>query len=94
VKLTRIILEKTNLKAKSSINSTLKEEIGKKNNNPFFLKKKKEQVNSSQSTKFATQIMHTIKFNKFFIPNIIFHLIDLYENKMYVNFFCMICFLK
>jgi hypothetical protein len=92
VKLTRIILEKTNLKAKSSINSTLKEEIGKKNNNQFFLKKK--QVNSSQSTKFATQIMHTIKFNKFFIPKIIFHLIDLYENKMYVNFFCMICFLK
>ena len=92
MKLTRIILEKTNLKVKSSINSTLKEEIGKKTTINFFFFK--EQVNSSQSTKFATQVMHTIKFNKFFIQKIIFHLIDLYENKMYVNFFCMICFLK
>jgi len=57
MKLTRIILEKTNLKAKSSINSTLKEEIGKKNNNPFFFKKKRtselESINQIRNTNHA-----------------------------------------
>jgi len=36
---------------------------------------KKKLVNSSQPTKLTTQIKHIIKFNKIFIPKIIFHLI-------------------
>ena len=27
------------------------------------------------------QVMHAIRFNKFFTPQIIFHLTDLYDNK-------------
>jgi hypothetical protein len=46
-------------------------------------KKKKNHKNSSQPTNLATQVIHAILFNKFFMTKIIFYLIDLYDNKAY-----------
>jgi hypothetical protein len=67
-------LEKTNLKVQSPVNSRIK--LVKKQDSI-----KKNQVNFRKPTKLTMQAMHVIKFNKFLIPYIIFHFIDLYDNK-------------
>ena len=55
---------------------------------------KKKKVNSSRPSNLVIQVMHDVKFNKFLIPYIIFHLIDLYDNIEHANFFCMKLFFK
>jgi hypothetical protein len=40
----------------------------------------------NQPTKLLMQVMHVIKFNIYYFSYIIFYLIDLYDNKVYVIF--------
>jgi hypothetical protein len=40
------------------------------------------------------QDMHIIRFNKFFISNIIFYLIDLYDNNAHVIFLYEIFYIQ
>ena len=55
--------KKTNWEPKSRVNLTLKDKIRKKKTQFCF---KETQVNLSQLTKLSMQVMHAIKFNKFF----------------------------
>lgn len=64
----------------------------RKNKTYFFIKK--IQVNLSQLTKLLMQVIQVIEFNKFFIPQISFHLIDLHDNKTNVIFSNETFFLK
>jgi hypothetical protein len=50
-------------------------------------------VNSGEPIRLAMQVNHAFGFSIFFILKIIFHLIDVYDNKVFVNLFHEICFL-
>ena len=54
----------------------------------------KKQVNLNQPIKLSIQDMHIIRFNKFFISNIIFYLIDLYDNNAHVIFLYEIFYIQ
>jgi len=54
----------------------------------------KKQVNLNQPIKLSMQDMHIIRFNKFFISNIIFYLIDLYDNNAHVIFLYEIFYIQ
>jgi hypothetical protein len=54
----------------------------------------KKQVNLNQPIKLSMQNMHIIRFNKFFISNIIFYLIDLYDNNAHVIFLYEIFYIQ
>jgi len=54
----------------------------------------KKQVNLNQPIKLSMQNMHIIRFNKFFISNIIFYLIDLYDNNAHMIFLYEIFYIQ